>query len=669
MKYINVVVDNKSKYTDGFYTYKSELEVSVGDLVALPFGTSNKEKTGIVCGFVETLDFDEEKVKTILSIKEKGFLSEEIIKTALWMKQRYGIKYYDALRCFIANGKPPKEGKEKEPYKNIKGRYKKPDRLTDEQQFAVDQINHSIENGKQDSFLIHGVTSSGKTQVYMEAIERTLHMGKSAIMLVPEISLTKQVIEVFVGRFGKEKIAVMHSKLTPRERYDEWKRIKDGKAKIVIGARLGVFAPLEDIGLIIMDEEHESSYKADMTPKYETVDIALKRLGYYKGVLILGSATPSVVSYKRAQQGIYKLIKLKERYNKTPLPSVEIVDMRKELKEGNLTIFSRSLYNQMTRELEEGRQIILLQNRRGYSNFVSCRECGMVMKCPECGISLTYHKAKNGLMCHYCGRTYPMPKDCPDCHSRYIKHFGIGTEQVEEAVKEYFPDITTDRLDIDALKNRRDLDRILNDFAIGKTKVLIGTQLVAKGLDFTNVGLVGIIAADVSLNIPDFRSSERTFQLITQAAGRAGRGNRQGKVIIQSYEPRNYAIMQAAAHNYEGFFDEEIRIRELMDYPPYSDLIMVNFTSEDETIAIECSKRCKIYIENIMGQETKNKILDPRISQTFKGKDSYRYYLYIKCPKGKRNEYVYYLENFNKILVKERVDCNMDLDINPYSTF
>ncbi len=669
MKYINVVVDNKSKYTDGFYTYKAEDSVSVGDLVVLPFGTSNKEKTGIVCGFTDTLDCEEDKIKTILSVKEKSFLSEEIIKTALWMKQRYGIKYYDALRCFIANGKPPKEGKEKEPYKNIKGSYNKPEKLTDEQQIAVGQISEALASEKQTNFLIHGVTSSGKTQVYMEAIQKTLELGKTAIMLVPEISLTKQVIEVFVGKFGKERIAVMHSKLTPRERFDEWKRIKDGKVDIVIGARLGVFAPLTNIGLIIMDEEHEASYKADMTPKYETVDIALKRLGHYNGVLVLGSATPSIVSFSRTKQGIYKLITLKERYNKTPLPKVEIVDMREELKEGNMTIFSRRLYSQISEELKAGRQVILLQNRRGYSNFVSCRECGMVMKCPECGISLTYHKSKEKLMCHYCGRSYPVPKECPECNSHYIKHFGIGTEQVEEAVKDYFPDIATDRLDIDALKTRKDLDRILNDFASGKTQVLIGTQLVAKGLDFDNVGLVGIIAADVGLNIPDYRSSERTFQLITQASGRAGRGERQGRVIIQTYEPENYAIVEAASHNYEGFYKEEIKLREFMSYPPFSDLIMVNFTSEDEDLAVDCSIRCKSYIERILGKKAANQILQPRISQTFKGKDAYRYYLFIKCPKGRRNEYVYYLDSFNNILVKERVNCNMDLDINPYSTF
>lgn len=669
MKYINVVVDNKSKYTDGFYTYKADDGVGIGDLVLLPFGPHNKEKTGIVCGFTETLDCEEEKIKTILNIVENKFLSEEIIKTALWMKQRYGIKYYDALRCFIANGKPPKEGKEKEPYINIKGSYVKPESLTDEQNVAVKTISEALEKGEQANFLIHGVTSSGKTEVYMEAIEKTVSLGKTAIMLVPEISLTKQVIEVFAGRFGKSRIAVMHSKLTPRERFDEWKRIKDGKADIVIGARLGVFAPLKNIGLIIMDEEHESSYKADMTPKYETVDIALKRLGFYKGVLVLGSATPSVVSYSRVEQGIYKLITLTERYNKTPLPQVEIVDMREELKDGNLSIFSRRLYNLIKEELEADRQVILLQNRRGYSTFLSCRECGMVMKCPECGISLTYHKTKEKLMCHYCGRSFPLPKECPECKSRYIKHFGIGTEQVEETINELFEGVATDRLDIDALKTRKDLDRILSEFAAGKTRILVGTQLVAKGLDFANVGLVGIIAADVGLNIPDYRSGERTFQLITQAAGRAGRGDRQGKVIIQTYEPDNYAIVDAASHNYKDFYREEIKMREFMSYPPFSDLIMVNFTSEDEKVAIDCSMRCKAYMERTLGPKVSKQILQPRISQNFKGKDAYRYYLFIKCPKGKRNEYVYYLDGFNNILVKEKANCNMDLDVNPYSTF
>jgi len=668
MKYINVITDNKSKYTDSFFTYRAD-DVQVGDLVRLPFGTHNKERTGVVCQIDVTPDFDESKIKDVSGVIEKNYLTEEIVKTALWMKQRYGIKYYDAFKCFMVKGKDAKEGKEKEPYKNVKGSYFKPESLTSEQQMAFDVISKALESETQENFLLHGVTSSGKTQVYMEAIEKTVSLGKTAIMLVPEISLTKQVIEVFAGRFGKSNIAVLHSKLTPRERYDEWKRIKKGDAKIVIGARLGVFAPLSNIGLIVMDEEHESSYKADMTPKYDTVDIALKRLGYYKGVLLLGSATPSVVSYSRVEQGIYKLLTLRERYNTTPLPEVEIVDMRAELKAGNTSIFSQRLFNQIKEELDEGRQIILLQNRRGYSGFVSCRQCGNVMRCPECGISLTYHKSIEKLMCHYCGRTYPVPKSCPECDSTYIKLFGIGTEQVEEALKEFFPDTEVDRLDIDALKTRKDLDRILDAFSKGETKILVGTQLVAKGLDFKNVGLVGVIAADITLNIPDYRSAERTFQLITQAAGRAGRGDRRGKVIIQTYEPDNYSLVAAASHDYEKFYKQEIKLRRFMDYPPFTDLIMVNFTAEEETLAIAAGERCKRYMENALAGDNNYKILAPQYSQNFKGKDAVRFYLLIKCPKGERNKYVYYLENFSKILIKEKVECNMDLDINPYSTY
>ena len=671
MIYINAAIDNKSKYTDSLFTYKAPDCIETGDLVIVPFGKNNNEKTAVVCEIAVKPDCPEEKIKEIACIKEKGFLTEEMVKTALWMKQRYGIKYHDAFRCFIPGGKPPRPGKEKTPYKDVESSYTEPEKLTQEQQQACDTISEAIHSGRQESFLIHGVTSSGKTQVYMEAIAEALNMGRSSIMLVPEISLTKQIIENFAGRFGKNNVAVLHSKLTPRERHDEWRRIRRGEAKIVIGARMAVFAPLEKIGVIVMDEEHEASYKADMTPKYDTVDIAMKRLVYHKGVLILGSATPSVASYFRARQGIYKLITLTERYNRTPLPMISVADMRKELKEGNTTIFSRELYSSMEEELKSGGQVILLQNRRGYSNFVSCRECGKAMKCPKCGISLTYHKIRSALVCHYCGRTFPLPDKCPDCGSRYIRHFGVGTEQVEEAVKKHFPDASVDRLDIDSLKTRRDLDRILGDFGRRKTDILIGTQLAAKGLDFYNVGLVGIIAADMGLNIPDYRSAERTYQLITQAAGRAGRGLKQGKVVIQTYEPDNYAIRCAAGNDYDRFYNIETNNRKIMDYPPFTDLIMVNFTAADEKQAAECLGNCRKYIQELQneyGRLESAVMLSPRTAVNFKGEDK-RLYMLIKCPKGERNKYVFYLESFKKKLIDEGIACSMDLDINPYSTF
>lgn len=666
MIYVNVAVNNKSKYTDSLFTYRAPEEVRVGDLVSLPFGSHDTAKEGIVCQCGVRTELAPDKVKEIEAVIRPGLLTEEMVKTALWMKQRYGVKYYDAFRCFTVKGSPPREGKAKEPYKNVSGSYKQPQALTAEQQEAAGAVCFALEKGEQASFLLHGVTASGKTQVYMEAIAKAIALGRGAIMLVPEISLTRQVISAFIGRFGKENLAVLHSKLTPRERYDEWQRIRSGRARIVIGARMGVFAPLDYLGLIIMDEEHEASYKADMTPKYETVDIALKRLGYHKGVLLLGSATPAVVSSYRAAQGIYQLLRLKERYNKTPLPQVLIADMRQELKEGNTSIFSGLLHEAISTELAAGRQVILLQNRRGYASFVSCRSCGHVMKCPQCGISLTYHKDREKLVCHYCGRAFSLPQKCPQCGSPYIKHFGIGTEQVEEAVQKFFPQAVTDRLDIDALKTRRDLDRILGAFADGRTQVLIGTQLVAKGLDFDNVGLVGVIAADVTLNIPDYRSAERTFQLITQAAGRAGRGERQGRVIIQTYEPEDNAILAAAGHDYESFYRGEIRLRRLLDYPPFSDLIMVNFTAADEETALVFAARCRRFLaQTVPGASP----LAPRISASFKGRDAVRSYILIKARSGSRNEYIYQLGNFHKLMIEEKAACNMDIDVNPYSTY
>ena len=674
MRYADIIIDNKSRHTDSLYTYKTEdTAVKAGDRVRIPFGMYNKERSGYVYRIrseeesADNPNCPPEKMKTILGVDDSLPLTEEIMTTAGWMKQRYGITYWDCVRCFIPAGGPARGGKEKEPYQGLTGHYEKPEALTEEQQAAVDRIGSAIDAGRQENFLLHGVTSSGKTEVYMEAIDRCLALGKTAIMLVPEIALTTQMIDRFAGRFGKENLAVMHSKLTRRERYDEWQRIRHGQARIVVGARMGVFSPLENIGIIILDEEHEATYKADMTPKYETVDVALKRLKYYDGVLLLGSATPSVVSYQRCKEGIYQRIELKERFNQTPLPEVEIVDMREELKAGNMTIFSRSLFRSMKETLEAGQQIILFQNRRGYSSFISCRECGTAMKCPKCGISLTYHKGWDRAVCHYCGRKFPVPKTCPECGSRYIRFFGIGTEQVEEAAKKFFPEAAVDRLDLDAVKTRKDLDRILKKFAGGETKILIGTQLVAKGLDFRNVGLVGVIAADVTLNIPDYRSTERTFQLVTQVAGRAGRGDRQGRVIVQTYEPDNYALQAAKHHDYEGFFQQEIRLRQFMDYPPFTDLIMVNFTSAEEATALGAAERCRVYMEHAIGTENAGQVLAPKVAVNFKGED-FRYYILIKCPRGSRNQYIYYLDNFSQILLREKIDCNMNLDVNPYST-
>lgn len=668
MKYINVVVEHSSRHTDTYYTYTAPEEVKTGDVVQVSFSRRSRPINAFVFEDEAEPDCEPSKIKEIAGLNPDISLNREMIETCIWMKRRYGIKYMDAVRCFVPGGKPSKAGKEKEPYKDAEGEAQNIETLTSEQQRAVSMIEESIVSGRQDNYLIHGVTGSGKTEVYMQVIDRALKQGRTAIMLVPEIALTKQVTDRFIARFGKEKIAVLHSRLTRRERYDEWQRIRKGKARIVVGARLAVFAPLENIGVIIMDEEHESTYKSDMTPKYETVDIALKRLMHYSGVLVLGSATPSVVSYQRAKEGIYRLIELKERYNSNPLPKVELVDMRKELLDGNRTVFSGRLYRALEETLADGQQAILFLNRRGYSTFISCRECGKVMECPDCGISLTYHKKENAGICHYCGKKFRVPDICPGCGSRHIRYFGSGTEKVEEFTREIFPDRTVDRLDLDTAKNGREISSIISRFSKGKTDILIGTQLVAKGLDFKNVGLVGVVAADVSLHIPDYRSAERTFQLVTQAAGRAGRGDREGLVVVQSYTPDNFALQAAKDYDYKGFFEKEIAVRQLMDYPPFTDLILVEFISEKEKDALCAAENCRKFLL-ACDIEEHSEIFSPKLSYHFKGKNSVRYYILIKSPKGYRNKYIYYIDAFGANLVKQKSSCTMVIDVNPYSTF
>jgi primosomal protein N' (replication factor Y) (superfamily II helicase) len=669
MKYVNVVIDNNTDHTDNLYTYLCEDdEVKVGNKVSVPFAKGNRIRDAYVIQVADRLPEEIKGIKTIAEIDPDISLSEEAIATCVWMRRQYLCRYIDAINCFTPAGTSSKRGKIRTPYKDAVGEKSGERSLTDEQKDAVEAILPSLKEWKYKVFLIHGVTSSGKTEIYMQVIEACVAGGRTAIMLVPEISLTPQTIDRFIGRFAAEQIAVLHSKLSMGERYDEWMRIKKGEVKIVIGARSAVFAPLSDIGVIVLDEEHETTYKSDMTPKYDTVEVAAKRAKKNQAIVLLGSATPSLVSTYRAETGEYQRIILTERFNKTPLPTVEIIDMREELKNGNKSIFSVSLYQEMKRHLEEKRQVILFLNRRGYSTFVSCRSCGYVMKCKECGISLTYHKARNEAICHFCGRREKIPAVCPVCGGKYIKYFGTGTEKVEELTKEIFPEYTVDRLDLDTVAKKGSIDKILNSFRRGKTNILIGTQLVAKGLDFSNVGLVGIVSADISLNVPDFRSTERTFQLITQAAGRAGRGDLTGKVLIQSYNPDHYSIVAAADYDYEAFYRAEAMIRKQIGYPPFSDLIQIVLSSEKEQEACEiCRQVAEEFIRNA-GKSEERYVFGPQAAPMNKIKGLYRYQLLIKCFPGKRKEY-------SRILNEIKMGINTDrsakylisIDINPYS--
>lgn len=674
MKYANLVIDNKSDQTDQLYTYGVKDDAKIGNKVYVPFARSRNLREAYV---VETDGHsgDElgKRLRYIEKVDDDVSLSEEMIRTALWMKKRYICRLIDAVNCFTPVGEKARRGQRKNPFAEEKGEPSSVKELTLQQAQILQRIGEAAKAKKHMRFLLHGVTGSGKTEIYIRAAQQVLEQGRNVIVLVPEIALTGQIIDRFIGRFGSGKVAVLHSKLSLGERYDQWKKVRDGcdgDGQIVIGARSAVFAPLENIGLIVIDEEHETTYKSDHTPKYDTIEVALKRVQDKdnNGILLLGSATPSVVSYQRAQEGIYELLELTERYNKVVLPEVSIVDMREELKRGNRSIISSELCSKMKDTLEAGRQVILFLNRRGYSTFVSCRECGYVARCPGCGLSLTYHKAGGQAVCHYCGYHEPAPNKCPECGSKYIRYFGSGTEKLEEAVSDLFPEYAAERLDLDTVKRKGELTRKLKAFRSGKTQILIGTQIIAKGLDFRNVGLSGIVSADVSLNIPDFRSPERTFQLITQAAGRAGRGDSQGHVVIQTYSPEHYAVAFASQHDYKGFFETEKQLRAYMGYPPYSDLFQIVFTAKREDAAKDGAESWYERIRGRMAREDQEMVFPPQQAYLGKIKDIYRYSMLIKCPQGRRAEYSRIVAAVREEdIEKKKKDYTAIVDINPYS--
>ena len=674
MKYANLVIDNKSDQTDQLYTYGVKDDAKIGSKVYVPFARSRNLREAYV---VETDEHSGDglgkRLRYIEKVDDDVSLSEEMIRTALWMKKRYICRLIDAVNCFTPVGEKARRGQRKNPFAEEKGEPSSVKELTLQQAQILQRIGEAAKAKKHRRFLLHGVTGSGKTEIYIRAAQQVLEQGRNVIVLVPEIALTGQIIDRFIGRFGSGKVAVLHSKLSLGERYDQWKKVRDGcdgDGQIVIGARSAVFAPLENIGLIVIDEEHETTYKSDHTPKYDTIEVALKRVQDKdnNGILLLGSATPSVVSYQRAQEGIYELLELTERYNKVVLPEVSIVDMREELKRGNRSIISSELCSKMKDTLEAGRQVILFLNRRGYSTFVSCRECGYVARCPGCGLSLTYHKTGGQAVCHYCGYHEPAPNKCPECGSKYIRYFGSGTEKLEEAVSDLFPEYAAERLDLDTVKRKGELTRKLKAFRSGKTRILIGTQIIAKGLDFRNVGLSGIVSADVSLNIPDFRSPERTFQLITQAAGRAGRGDSQGHVVIQTYSPEHYAVAFASQHDYKGFFETEKQLRAYMGYPPYSDLFQIVFTAKREDAAKDGAESWYERIRGRMAREDQEMVFPPQQAYLGKIKDIYRYSMLIKCPQGRRAEYSRIVAAVREEdIEKKKKDYTAIVDINPYS--
>ena len=524
--------------------------------------------------------------------------------------------------------------------------------LNDDQQKVVDSVNLNMH----DTYLLYGVTGSGKTEVYMELIDRTLGNGKTAIMLVPEISLTPQIVDRFVTRFG-DNVAILHSGLSDTERYDEYRKIMDGKVKIVVGARSAIFAPLKNLGIVVIDEEHTATYKQDNHPRYNAKDVAILRGKYNNCPVIFGSATPSLETFARATNGVYKLLTLTKRAGNGKLPIVNVVDMKNEIKKGNF-VLSKILIDKINDRLMKQEQVILLLNRRGYSSMLTCRDCGSVLKCPNCDISLTYHKTSNSNRCHYCNYSVKNIRVCPECGSSNIKDYGLGTEKLEEELNKMF-NARIIRMDMDTTSKKGMHEKIINDFGEHKYDILVGTQMIAKGLDFPLVSLVGVINADTSLNLPDFRSAETTFQLLSQVSGRAGRSDLSGEVVIQTYNPDHYSIRYAKGHDYLSFYKEEMNIRRELCYSPYFYITLVNISSRDYDLGFKEANKIGEYLRKNLSSGTK--VLGPSMANIFRINNVYHYQCIIKYKRDDRlSKVLREIDNIYK--VNSKIDVDVDVD-------
>lgn len=729
-QYAGIVVNNESIQVDKIFTYKIPdklIEIlKVGHRVKVPFGKGNKNIDGFVLELYEECK-NVRGLKNILDICDNfTVIREKDVQLINRMREKYLCTYLECIKVIMPTGITKgitSKLKEviftnhmlndkflKEPYLSIykivednNGMYSKSelnkkfqislssintmikhdfltkdDRVVDRfniksySKYDSKELNHeqkvvvdSILKSDKSLFLIHGVTGSGKTEIYMNLVSNMIKKEMESIILVPEISLTPQMVERFKGRFGKE-IAVFHSKLSEGERYDEWLRVKNKKVKVAIGARSAIFLPFDNLGLIVIDEEHEGTYKSDSNPKYNAREIGELKCRIEKCKLVLGSATPSIETYYRSTLGEIELLNLENRADGAAMPEVHVVDMRKELLNNNKSIFSRQLYEGIDRALKNKEQIILFLNRRGFSTFVSCRNCGYVFKCDNCDISLTYHSKADHLSCHYCGGKYQIRNTCPKCGSKYVKYFGVGTEKIEEEIKSSFPEAKVLRMDFDTTRKKNSYENIYYKFKNEEADILIGTQMVTKGLDFKNVTLVGVIAADLSLNLPDFRAGEKTFQLITQVGGRAGRGKKKGQVVVQTYSPENYSIRYSSLYDFNKFYMEEIKLRYDMNYPPFSRILSINLSSKEENVLIKSIQKVGIILNNILGKNDKITILGPCPCILSKIKEYYRWQILIKGQfsddLGLKIKNIVY-ENLQEVYN----DIRISLDINPNS--
>lgn len=665
-KYADIIIDISHEAIDKSFQYiipEPFIElVEVGTLVKVPFGNGNRTRNGYVINITDEPSFDVDRMKEIYGVPEKSLMIEgKLIKLAAWIRQSYGSTMINALKTVM----PVKERIKKTAQKVLVPEFEQKNapviKLSDSQKALADEFFDDYSKGIKKTYLLHGITGSGKTEVYIECIKNVIRMGEQAIVLIPEIALTYQTVARFKQHFG-ERVAVINSKQSKGEKYREFMRAKAHEADVVIGPRSALFTPCEALGLIIIDEEHDGAYKSDSAPKYHARETAIELARLSNASVILGSATPSVESYALAKAGRYRLWELKERPDGKELAAVQIVDLREELRQGNRSIISRDLYDLIEDRLNKKEQVMLFINRRGYNSFVSCRECGKAIMCPKCDVALSLH-GNHLMMCHYCGYTMKEPSECPKCHSKLIGGFGTGTEKVEAQINKLFPNAKTLRMDKDTTSGKGAHGDILNAFSKHEADILIGTQMIVKGHDFVDVTLVGIILADVSLFANDYRAGERTFALLTQAAGRAGRGDTFGSVVIQTYQPDHYAIAAAASQDYKGFFEMEMTYRKMLRYPPVFNMAVVIIASEDYEYAKSASDELKSRFDVISDKNTM-RVIGPSDAGIAKINNIYRRVIYIKA------------ENIDKIVDIQVIIDDYDkdgvsilLDVNPMNAY
>lgn len=644
------------------------------DILALE--TSVKQKTAVKKVRMIHIESDMERLNLIYdSISNQAKKQKDVVK---WMMDHAGERIVSAdllkrlsttnavLQAVLEKGAASMQMEEiyRDPYADRTIDVTTKLALTNEQHLALSEIIHSYDEQDARTFLLHGITGSGKTEVYLQAIERSLMDDKEAIVLVPEISLTPQMTNRFKERFGS-LVAVLHSGLSTGEKYDEWRKIKRGEVKVVVGARSAIFAPFQNVGIIILDEEHEGTYKQDDSPRYHARDVAIWRSEYHNCPVILGSATPSLESFARAKKGNYALLTLANRPKEQALPEVSVVDMREQLKNGNRSMFSLELAEAINVRLDKQEQMVLFLNRRGHSSFVLCRDCGTVVECPNCDISMTYHRHQEKIKCHYCGEESQVPTTCPECSSEHIRFFGTGTQKVEEEIARLFPTARVLRMDVDTTRKKGSHEHILNLFGEGKADILLGTQMIAKGLDFPNITLVGVLSADTTLHLADFRAAEKTFQLLTQVSGRAGRHDKAGEVIVQTYTPEHYAIQFAQQHDFVPFYNQEMMNRKQFLYPPFTYVVLIQITHEDVLMTAEYAHKTANWLRDNLSPQSE--IIGPTASSISRLQNRYRYQCLIKYKKEPTLPEV--LQQLTRIYRTDWIKKGilMSIDLNPSS--